>query len=143
MKDVVIHMKSMHNCGDEEQDVIDFSTDGHYFQDGDTSCFSYMETEVTGLEGTRTSVFIRPDEVVVDRDGMITSRMVFREREKNRFQYSTPYGMATLGVNTRRIRHAFDERGGELEVDYVLDMEHAVVSRNKILVKIEEQRGIN
>lgn len=102
MRDVVISMHSIEGCDTDDQGIVDFSTDGHYFKDGDTSCFSYLETDVTGLEGTRTSVIVRPDEVVVDRDGMITGRMIFREREKNSFLYSTPYGTATLGVSTKK-----------------------------------------
>lgn len=82
MRDVVISMHSIEGCDTDDQGIVDFSTDGHYFKDGDTSCFSYLETDVTGLEGTRTSVIVRPDEVVVDRDGMITGRMVFREGEE-------------------------------------------------------------
>ena len=70
-------------CDTDDQGIVDFQHGRALFQDGDTSCFSYLETDVTGLEGTRTSVIVRPDEVVVDRDGMITGRMVFREREKN------------------------------------------------------------
>ena len=79
MKDVVISMESIQGYDMEQSDTVSFTTDGHYFQDGDSSCFTYFETEVTGLEGTRTSVIVRPGEVVVDRDGSITSRMVFRE----------------------------------------------------------------
>lgn len=142
MKDVFITMHSVQNFGEDDEGALDFVTDGNYFLDGQTACFSYLETEVTGMEGTRTSVFVRPNEVVVDRDGMITGRMVFRERERTAFLYDTPYGTATLGIVTRRIKKNFDDCGGELEVDYVMDMEHAVVSRNKIILKIQEQRGI-
>lgn len=142
MKDVVISMHSIHGCDEEDRDIIDFTTDGYYFQDGDASCFSYLETEVTGLSGTRTSVTIKPDYVVIDRDGEISGRMVFRVGEKNSFPYQTPFGMATLGVKTNRIRQRFDENGGELEVDYVLDMEHALVMKNKIELNIRQQMGV-
>lgn len=140
MKDVVISMESIQGYDLDHSDTVSFITDGYYFQDGDSSCFSYMETEVTGLAGTRTSVIVRPGEVVVDRDGSITSRMVFRQGMKNSFQYATPYGMATLNVSTRKINQRFDERGGELEVDYAVDMEHSMVMRNKMKLKITEQR---
>lgn len=140
MKDVVISMHSVQNSDTDDRDLLDFSTDGNYFLDGDTACFSYLESEVTGLEGTRTSVFVRPNEVIIDRDGLVQGRMVFRERENNRFIYDTPYGSATLGIKTRSIRHSFDANGGELELDYVLNMEHAVISHNKFYVKVEEQR---
>lgn len=142
MKDVVISMHSVHGYDTEDKDVIDFCTDGHFLKEGDAFCFSYMETEVTGMEGTRTSVIVRPDEVVIDRDGLISSRMIFREGERNSFLYSTPYGTATLGINTRKIRHSFNENGGRMEVDYVMDMEHDMVSRNRIILRIEEQKGV-
>ena len=86
MKDVVISINSIHRLEDSEPDRIDFTTDGKYSYEDGTGYLSYMESEVTGLPGTRTSVEIRPDEVIVDRTGSITSRMVFRPGEKNRFQ---------------------------------------------------------
>ena len=142
MKDVVIKMHSIHGCDTDEQDTLDFITDGYYFQDGDTACFSYLETDVTGFDGTRTSVIVKPDHVVVDRDGSVTARMIFKVGEKNSFPFQTPFGTALLGIKTRRINQSFNESGGQLEVDYVLDMEHAFVTKNKIQLNINEQRGV-
>ena len=142
MKDVVISMHSVHGYDSDNADTIDFCTDGYFYREGDVSCFSYMESEVTGMEGTRTSVVVRFDEIVIDRDGLVSGRMVFREGQKNSFLYSTPYGTATLGINTRRIFHDFNENGGSMEMDYVMDMEHEFVSRNRIYLKIKEQEGI-
>ena len=142
MKDVIISIHSVHGYDQDDSQTVDFTTDGYYFREGDASCFSYLESDVTGLEGTRTSVIVKPDYVVVDRDGYITSRMIFKEGEKNTFPYDTPFGTTNLGIKTRRISQRFDEDGGELEVDYVVDMEHALVARNKIQLKIREQRGV-
>ena len=140
MKDVVISIHSLHGCGGDEEDTIDFTTDGLYSFDGETACLTYLESEVTGMEGTRTSVMVMPDKVVVDRDGGIMSRMIFREGEKNSFLYDTPVGSATLNMNTRGIQHRFDEHGGDMEIDYVLDMEHAFVSRNRFQMTVMEQK---
>ena len=142
MKDVIISMHSVHGYDQIDSQTVDFTTDGYYFREGDASCFSYLETDVTGMEGTRTSVIVKPDYVVVDRNGYITSRMIFKEGEKNTFPYDTPFGTANLGIKTRHIKQRFDEGGGELEVDYVVDMEHALVARNKIQLTIREQRGV-
>ena len=140
MKDVVIYIRSLHGCGEEDEDSIDFTTDGLYTWDGDTACMTYLESEVTGMEGTRTSVMVMPDTVVVDRDGAITSRMVFREGEKNAFLYDTPVGSATLHMDTRGLNARFNEHGGHMEIDYVLDMEHAFVSRNRFRLTVKEQK---
>ena len=138
MKDVWISIHSIQDVDEQEENSLEFATDGYYYFDGENGCLSYMESEVTGLEGTRTSVIVMPDQVVVDRDGMVTSRMVFKEGLKNSFLYNTPFGQATMGVDTRSIRREMGENGGSLEIDYVVDMEHAVVTRNKFLLTVKE-----
>ena len=72
MKDVVISIRSLTGLG-EEEDSLDFVTDGLYSYDGEVACLTYLESEVTGMEGTRTSLMVLPDKVVVDRDGLVTS----------------------------------------------------------------------
>lgn len=139
MKQAVISINSIHCCEEREEDSVEFTTDGVYsFRDG-TGYICYLESEVTGLEGTETRVEIHPDAVVVDRRGSITSRMVFRRGEKNSFQYETPFGMATLGMDTKRIRHSFNEEGGNMEIDYVLNVEHALIERNRLTLNVRVQ----
>ena len=140
LKDVWISINSIHSYDQVDEDSLEFSTDGHYYFDGENGCLTYMESEVTGLEGTRTSVIVMPDQVVVDRDGMITSRMIFREGLRDAFQYTTPFGAATMGVDTRRIRKHMDENGGKVEIDYVVDMEHAVAARNRFQITVTEKK---
>ena len=141
MKDVTISIFSRNSAG-EDEDSIDFVTDGLYTFDGGVACLTYLETEVTGMEGTRTSVMVFPDKVVVDRDGTVTSRMIFQEGSKNSFLYDTPVGSATMHMDTRRILFRFNERGGELEIDYVLDLEHAFVTRNIFRIEVKEQKPV-
>ena len=139
MKDVVISIHSLTGLG-EEEDSLDFVTDGLYSYADGVASLSYLETEVTGLEGTRTSLMVLPDKVVVDRDGMVMSRMVFTPGQRSAFQYDTPIGTATMQMDNHRITQRFDERGGEMEIDYVLGLEHAVISRNRFRLNVREQR---
>ena len=69
IKDVVITISSLIDYGMDEEDSIDFSTDGVYKLEDGVAHIAYLETEVTGLQGTRTSVKILPDCVSVDRRG--------------------------------------------------------------------------
>ena len=143
MKDVVISINSIHSYGQGDEDSLEFTTDGHYVFEDNVGRLSYMESAVTGMEGTRTSMTIFPEQVVLDRAGSITSRMVFKEGLKNSFLYDTPYGTATMGGNTRRIEHCFDENGGRVEIDYVVDMEHAVVTRNKFQITVKQMGEVS
>lgn len=140
IKDVVISIRSLIDYGMDEEDSIDFSTDGVYQLEDGVAHIAYLESEVTGLSGTRTSVKVTPDSVIVDRRGSLTSRMEFSPGSRSSFLYDTPVGQATMNMNTRSVRHCFDVSGGELEIDYVLDMEHTVVSRNKFMLTVREQK---
>ena len=140
IKDVVISIRSLIDYGLPEEDSIDFTTDGVYQIEDGVAHIAYLETEVTGLQGTRTSVKVMGDRVIVDRRGGLTSRMEFSPGSKSSFLYDTPVGQATMNMNTRSLRHRFDNEGGELEIDYVLDMEHTVVSRNKFTLTVREQK---
>lgn len=140
-KDVIIELHSVHAYDRDDSESFDFSTDGTYsFADG-VGTLSYWESEVTGLPGTRTRVRISPQEIVVDRSGTVSARMEFREGSQNTFQYFTPYGMADVRMDTHRLRSSFNEHGGVAELDYVLDLEHAVAVRNKFRLKVSEQTG--
>ena len=138
MKEVVININTLHSYGMNEEDKIEFSTDGVYMYDGETAQMSYLETEVTGLPGTRTTMTVMPDRLIVDRRGSVNSRMEFIPGKKDAFQYSTPYGAANMGLETRRLEHRMGESGGSVEIDYIVDMEHALVSRNKFQIRVKE-----
>ncbi len=143
MEDVIISMQSVQNYDDEEDaNTLNFMTDGQYSFDHDIGCLTYEESEVFGLPGTKTSVFIMPDRVVVDRNGSLTSRMVFKEGEKTVFPYHTPYGRALMGINTRKILHSFNEKGGTAEIEYVMDVEHSVISKNKFTIQVKQAGGM-
>ena len=143
MKDVWISISNRQNDGQQEEDTVLFDTAGSYYFNDGIGVLSYQESELTGLEGTRTSVMVMPNQVVVDRDGMLTGRMVFREGAKDSYPYNTPYGQMMLGIDTRRIRHNFNENGGDVEIDYITDLAHTFVSRNKFRISVKEMEKAN
>ena len=141
MKDVLISINSIHSYDQADEDSLEFTTDGYYHYDGENGCLSYMESEVTGLEGTRTSLFVMPDQVVVDRKGTVTSRMVFKEGTVSSFLYQTPYGESTLGLRTRRIARDLGRDGGRVEIEYEVDMAPSAATRNQFHISVRELPG--
>lgn len=140
-KEVLITINSTQNIDGTESEGSELITRGTYsFSDGEIR-FSYMESELTGMEGTRTDFLIRPAEVVMSRAGAVTARMVFRRGQKHHFLYETQYGTLTMGLDTHRIQTSLDEHGGSMEIEYDLDFERALVSRNKFRINVREQAG--
>lgn len=137
MKDVIISIKGMQGYG-EDNDAIELVTDGKYGYSDDLCKLIYMESELTGLEGTKTSFTIEPTSMVMEREGTLNSRMVFEQGKKHLFLYETPFGSTTMAVDTKRVFTKLDEHGGDMEVDYIINFEHAAVGRNKFRINVRE-----
>lgn len=139
MKDVVISIVGTQTLEESDKpDVVELVTDGKYSHSPEQTIFSYQESELTGLEGTRTWFTISPRDVTMSREGRMSTRMVFEEGKKHMFLYETPFGAATMGVNTHKVTHQMGEHGGEMEIDYVVDFDHTVVGRNNFKISVKE-----
>ena len=45
-----------------------------------------------------------------------------------------------MGLNTRRIVNRLGLHGGEIEIDYSVDMDQTVVGRNRFFIRVQEPR---
>ena len=98
------------------------------------------DSELTGMEGTRTSITVQPRSVVLSREGALNSTMEFEEGHKHYCLFETPFGAATMGVDTRRIRSRLDFHGGEMEIEYTLDVNQTIVGRNRFYIQVQEPK---
>lgn len=144
MKDVLISIKGTQEMGDytiPEEDAIELVTSGKYsYEDGET-VFSYMESEMTGMEGTKTTFRITPEIVTLQREGTTNSQMVFQKGKKHVFLYDTELGSFAFGVNTRRLITGLSGSGGDMRIDYTLDMDSVVVSQNSVVINVRVKDG--
>ena len=139
MRDAIISITGIQRDGSNQQEAVELVTAGKYgFADGE-SRFTYEESGLTGLEGTRTTFTIGPLGVVLRREGNLNTEMTFREGKKDFFLYETPYGSATMGVDTRRIKTRLDEHGGTMELDYQIDFNHTPMGYNQFKINVREK----
>ncbi|MDR0951684.1 MAG: DUF1934 domain-containing protein [Oscillospiraceae bacterium] len=139
-KEVVISIKGGQQ-GDDVKEEMELITDGVFSYENGRARLAYMESELTGLEGTRTTFDIDPMSIIMTREGTLNSQMVFEEGKRHNFLYETPFGAATMGVKTRRVHVALDEHGGDMEVDYMVELQHSVVGYNYVTINVREQRN--
>ena len=141
MRDVIISITGMQRDPSGQSDQVELVTAGKYGFENGESRFTYEESDLTGLEGTRTTFSISPMGVTLRREGSLNSEMVFREGKKDFFLYQTPFGSATMGVDTRRIDARLDEHGGYMELDYDIDFNHTPMGRNKFKINVRENNN--
>lgn len=141
MRDVMISIIGIQDDASGSTDKVELVTAGQYGFENGQSRFTYEESDLTGLNGTRTTFTIDPMGVVLRREGSLNTEMVFQAGKKNYFLYDTPFGSATMGVETRRIDAALGEHGGKLELDYDIDFNHAPMGRNKFKIQVRENNN--
>jgi uncharacterized beta-barrel protein YwiB (DUF1934 family) len=139
MKDVIISIIGTQADPAGDNDTIELVTDGKYLFENGQGSLTYMESELTGLAGTKTTFMTDKYGIVMLREGSLNSRMVFEEGKKHHFLYDTPFGAATMGVNTSKAKSLLGEHGGDMEIDYVIDFDHSIVGRNSFKINIREQ----
>ena len=138
-KDVLISIHSLQTLDGQDNDGPELITEGCYDFAPDGIRFSYMESELTGLDGTKTTFQIQPDEVILSRRGAVNAQMVFHRGEKRNFRYHTGLGSINMGVNTHRLDCRMDEHGGQMEIEYDLNIEQSFLSRNKFIINVREK----
>ena len=133
---VIISIKGKQLYAECAPEEIELVTAGTMERDGQGGCtISYQESELTGLEGTTTRVHIDGGRVTLLREGNTNSQMVF---EEGRPMYETPYGALSIGVNTRRMRSTVDEAGGDLEIDYAIEIDNLVAGQNLFRMNVKK-----
>ena len=137
---VIISIKGKQLYAESAPDEMELVTSGTLKRDGAGGyTVSYQETELTGLEGTVTKLHIRDGQVTLMREGNINSQMVFEEGRRHLSMYETPYGALSIGVNTRRMRSTLSEAGGELEIDYAIEIDNLIAGQNLFRMNVRKQ----
>ena len=102
-KDAVISVRGRQELDDPETDIISLVTTGRFYRKNDCYYVCYDETELTGMKGTKTTVKVMPDTVIVRRTGLYPSQLVFERGRRHMSLYDTDFGRLTVAVATESI----------------------------------------
>lgn len=137
---VIISIQGRQSFEDQEPELIELVTEGRLSPDGeDGYTLSYQESELTGLEGTLTTFQIEPERVTLLRVGEVNSQMVFEEGRRHLSMYNTPYGALAVGINTKKMRAQLSPVGGSIEINYALEIDHAVAGENLFHIQVRQK----
>ncbi len=140
---VIISIKGKQLYEESGADEMELVTAGRLARDDRGGyTISYQETELTGLEGTTTVLKIDGPRVTLLREGNINSQMVFEEGRRHLSMYETPYGSLSVGVNTRRMKNTVGESGGDLEIDYAIEIDNLVAGRNQFRMNVRKSPAL-
>lgn len=119
-KKVLISVKTVQYI-DGQPEEIELITEGKYFRDEDRFVAEYEESEISGMEGTKTTLRIEDDSVTIMRDGTTNSNLMFKMGHDHLSLYSTPYGALEVTIKPKKVDINMDDRGGNVKLEYKME----------------------
>jgi uncharacterized beta-barrel protein YwiB (DUF1934 family) len=140
-KQVLITVNSVMDIASGEADKMSFVTDGTLNRENDDYIVSYEESEITGLNGTTTTLRVNKNSVTLTRHGNVDTMMLFEVGKTHLSDYDTKYGSVMLGITAQSLDVNFSETGGDIKVDYILEYNRAYGGRNSLCVSVSERNN--
>ena len=140
---VIISIKGSQVNAESGPEEMELVTPGRLVRDAQGRyTISYEESELTGLEGTTTVLQIEGGRVTLLREGSVNSQMVFEEGCRHLSMYETPYGALSVGINTRRMKNTVGEDGGDLEIDYAVEIDNLLTGQNLFRMSVKRDPAL-
>jgi uncharacterized beta-barrel protein YwiB (DUF1934 family) len=135
---VKVHLKTVITSGDE-QDSIEFSAFGRYYEKADSIFLKYDEVQDEGT--IRTIVKLSDENALILRSGAVKMRLVFKENEQLNGSYESQIGTLLLLTKTKQLSHKRknSEKSGEIRLDYQLMMQGSTVGNYEMLITYKEE----
>lgn len=137
-KDVIIHINGCPKYEDSDGESIELTTAGRLYRKNGSYYIIYKESELTGMEGVTTTVKVEDQRITLMRNGMYPTQMIFEKGQRHFGYYNTEFGALTVAVSARDVRHSMTDSGGELLIDYAIEVDSVLTGENLFKIRVKE-----
>ncbi|WP_333859659.1 DUF1934 domain-containing protein [Clostridium sp.] len=122
-----------------DNEIIEVVTPGNFYRKDDSYYAVYEETELSGMEGTTTTLRIKDDKFCLIRMGSTSTKMDFNKDKRSSSIYKTPYGTIELKIETSKLNININETGGDVFVNYSMSAAGQVPQDTQLKINIKTQ----
>lgn len=122
-------------------DKVEFVTQGDLFEKNGKYYLKYTEMMNKDEEPFKTTMKIENNKVTILRYGEVNTQMVLETGKKNVNYYETPYGALLVGVTADTMSLDIGEHKGCIKLNYDVEINNELSSRNNIILTYEEIGG--
>jgi uncharacterized beta-barrel protein YwiB (DUF1934 family) len=119
-KKVLISVKTVQFI-DGQPEAVELITQGEYHKEGNEYFAEYDESEISGMEGTKTTMKINEDTLRIVRSGTTTSDLMFKKGYDHLSLYNTPFGTLEVMIKPRKVDIDVNEDGGNVKLEYKME----------------------
>ncbi len=128
------------NPGDTEGTELELVSECEFYKSDGVYFCEYLESEITGLQGTKTTIEIADDYVSLTRNGTVNSHMLFMAGRQTTSLYTLPFGELNIEIHTKTLNTDIGDLGGTIYIDYLIDINNASGGRNTFDISIQEEK---
>ena len=122
---VMLSLHSVQRYEEQEAEELELVTEGTMeFRDNGWE-ISYVETELTGMEGVTTTFRVEKDQLILKRTGQLHSEMLFRLGYAHDSLYQMPFGAFLMRVETLSLFYDIVSDGGSIDLCYRVTIENS------------------
>lgn len=119
-KRVLISVKTVQFV-DGQPEAVELITQGEYHREGNEFLAEYEESEISGMEGTKTIMKINDDTLRIVRSGTTTSDLMFKKGMDHVSLYNTPFGTLEVVIRPKKVDIDINEDGGNVKLEYKME----------------------
>lgn len=125
---------------DGDADKVELKTVASYIKKNGNHYITYKEYDAENIrKNSHTTIKISSDNIItIIKGGDEHHNLTLEKGKRHKCEYITPFGNILLGVYTDKVNIALDDKGGEIEAEYSIDMNSKLASTNKLFLKLEE-----
>lgn len=120
---------------------IRYTVDGELSEEEGRYVIRYREPEELGCENAVTSLIFDPEDravLTMIRSGDMAAALRFDLRERRQLcSYETPFLPIEFTVNTRRVENGVGKDGGEILLDYFLEIRGVNTERTRMKIRVQ------
>ena len=109
-----------YQADEEDNHEMELFTEGMLTCDNGKYTIEYDESELSGMENTRTSLTIDGDRVQLKRTGLVETEFVFLKSRVFAAAYDTPFGMMEMSVLPTQVLSELSADKGNIDLECVI-----------------------
>ena len=121
-----------------EREHMEMTVEARYHDDGTRVSVAWDESDVSGMQGSRTSVSYQKDTpgvVTMMRTGAVKTALVFERGQRHHCLYQTPIMPFEVAVATHAVKNEIEEKG-KLTLDYAIELRGGTCERTRMTMTI-------
>lgn len=140
--DVIVSIQGIQSYGEPDNaESVELVTSGELVHTDDEYILTYRESDLTGFGGTLTTLMIDTGRITMLRSGPVSTQMVFEEGRRHLSFYHTDEGSLMVGVQARLVKAVLNDVGGDIEMEYDVEIDHALSGVSHVKINVRKARG--